>query len=428
MDLVIRNHGQMTRTAYELASLLLTSTPTGGRLSLDRFNEHYLPCTAGLQRYHARTHDTLATTKEIKSLVMASRNEKIPKKVTMEKIRMDIAKFQKHVASMPKEHFKISKYQQEDSHFCMGVCYVHRPIGPHSSIMEKIRHPLQSQALPPPNAGVNKMTGTVETQYKELLNPIKDPEQSFAIDISKLLNSYVKGVEYLHNLATKLYQKLIKKNTRGEPVGNKGDYTLNKCRVTRSGWILLPTVSPELIEFDQSIPDYTIEEEQEDSDQIDDDTCHDSDMPESTPADEGYPPSTGCTNTPGSENPCSQTPGCEDPLSQGTDEGLGSLPCTPQESESQVDSITNMPLEVPSGPQLGEVAPCSDSVPDTPMEDKLDSNVLQKLLDPHNQELTIDELIEMHDQEQDVEELESSDSIQSENQMTVRNLVLLKTG
>ncbi|GFY72362.1 CNDH2_C domain-containing protein, partial [Trichonephila inaurata madagascariensis] len=164
-------------------------------------------------------------------------------------------------------------------------------------------------------------------------------------------------------------------DTRGEPVGNKGDYTLNKCRVTRSGWILLPTVSPELVEFDQLFPDYTMEDVQVDNDQMDDDTCHDSDMPESTPADEGYPPSSGCTDTPGSEDPCSQTPGCEDPLSQGTDEGLGSLPCTPQESESQAGSVTNTPMEVPSGPQLGEITRCSVSVPDTPTEDNGIENI-----------------------------------------------------
>ncbi|GFQ71847.1 condensin-2 complex subunit H2 [Trichonephila clavata] len=324
----------------------------------------------------------------------------------------------------------------------------------------------------------HKMAGTIETQYKELLNPIKDPEQSFAINIAELLQSYVKGfadgkippnfnsaalllqgscsiygkrVEYLHNLATKLYQLLIKKkndgtkkdkdgkekvvkenkfsdpffsteirlgknlsclrkkassknakkgakkasdkkftfvpvdllplegeekgdvfyDTRGEPVGNKGDYTLNKCRVTKSGWLLLPTVSPELVETDQLLPDYTIEEGQMD----DDDTCHDSDMPVSTPADEGYPPSTGCSNTPGSEDPCSQNPGCEDPLSQGTDEGLGSLPCTPQENESQAETATDTPMEVPSGQLSGENTPSNDSTPDTPMEGMEDNGI-----------------------------------------------------
>ncbi|GFX16239.1 hypothetical protein TNCV_4704931 [Trichonephila clavipes] len=45
---------------------------------------------------------------------------------------------------------------------------------------------------------------------------------------------------------------------------------------------------------------------------------------------------------------------------------------------------------------------------------------VQKLLDSHNQELTIDELIEMHEQEQ-IEELESIDPVQSENRMTVGN-------
>ncbi|GBM25349.1 hypothetical protein AVEN_12293-1 [Araneus ventricosus] len=71
--------------------------------------------------------------------------------------------------------------------------------------------------------------------FSELLNPVKDPESSFAINISELLQSYVrsfvegsvnfnsaalmiqgsssiygKKVEYLHNLATKLYASLLK--------------------------------------------------------------------------------------------------------------------------------------------------------------------------------------------------------------------------
>ncbi|GFW71909.1 hypothetical protein TNCV_3220851 [Trichonephila clavipes] len=53
---------------------------------------------------------------------------------------------------------------------------------------------------------------------------------------------------------------------------------------------------------------------------------------------------------------------------------------------------------------------------------KFRSDDVQKLLDIHNQELTMDELIEMHEQEQDIEELESLDPVQSENRMTVVNL------
>ncbi|GFW75321.1 hypothetical protein TNCV_4189751 [Trichonephila clavipes] len=38
---------------------------------------------------------------------------------------------------------------------------------------------------------------------------------------------------------------------------------------------------------------------------------------------------------------------------------------------------------------------------------EVDSDNVQKLMDSHKQELTIDELIEMHEQEDDIEELES---------------------
>ncbi|GFW77722.1 hypothetical protein TNCV_134131 [Trichonephila clavipes] len=40
---------------------------------------------------------------------------------------------------------------------------------------------------------------------------------------------------------------------------------------------------------------------------------------------------------------------------------------------------------------------------------EVDSDGVQKLLDFHNQELTIDELIEMDEQKQDIEDLESLD-------------------
>ncbi|GFV86041.1 hypothetical protein TNCV_670381 [Trichonephila clavipes] len=46
---------------------------------------------------------------------------------------------------------------------------------------------------------------------------------------------------------------------------------------------------------------------------------------------------------------------------------------------------------------------------------EVDNDDVQKLLDSHNQELTIDELTEMHEQEQDIEQLESVDSVQSED-------------
>ncbi|GFW97836.1 hypothetical protein TNCV_1425991 [Trichonephila clavipes] len=51
---------------------------------------------------------------------------------------------------------------------------------------------------------------------------------------------------------------------------------------------------------------------------------------------------------------------------------------------------------------------------------EVDSDDVQELLDCYNQELTVDEITEMH--EQDIEELESSDPVQSEDQMTVGNV------
>ncbi|GFW42384.1 hypothetical protein TNCV_239811 [Trichonephila clavipes] len=48
----------------------------------------------------------------------------------------------------------------------------------------------------------------------------------------------------------------------------------------------------------------------------------------------------------------------------------------------------------------------------------MDSDGIQKLLDSHNQELTMDELIEMHEQKQDIEEFEYLDPVQSEDLIT----------
>ncbi|GFX75815.1 hypothetical protein TNCV_2237871 [Trichonephila clavipes] len=51
----------MRMTTSELASPLLTTAPTGGRLSSRQILRASLTCTAGLQWYWARTHDTPAT-------------------------------------------------------------------------------------------------------------------------------------------------------------------------------------------------------------------------------------------------------------------------------------------------------------------------------------------------------------------------------
>ncbi|GFV40195.1 hypothetical protein TNCV_4462471 [Trichonephila clavipes] len=56
--LVILNYGQLTRLTLELASPLKTSTPTEGRLRIEKLNGHQFLCTAGLQWRYARTHDT----------------------------------------------------------------------------------------------------------------------------------------------------------------------------------------------------------------------------------------------------------------------------------------------------------------------------------------------------------------------------------
>ncbi|GFX69120.1 hypothetical protein TNCV_4946191 [Trichonephila clavipes] len=42
---------------------------------------------------------------------------------------------------------------------------------------------------------------------------------------------------------------------------------------------------------------------------------------------------------------------------------------------------------------------------------EMDRNEVQKLLDCHNQELTMDELIKMHEKEQNIEAFESLDSV-----------------
>ncbi|GFV95072.1 transposase [Trichonephila clavipes] len=53
---------------------------------------------------------------------------------------------------------------------------------------------------------------------------------------------------------------------------------------------------------------------------------------------------------------------------------------------------------------------------------EVDNDDVQELLDFHNKELKIDEFIEMHEQEQNIEELESIDSVQSKDRMTISNL------
>ncbi|GFU95394.1 hypothetical protein TNCV_2554041 [Trichonephila clavipes] len=56
-DYATLNHGQVTWTTLELASTLLTTTPTGGRLSSPQIYGASRPYTASLQWYWARTRD-----------------------------------------------------------------------------------------------------------------------------------------------------------------------------------------------------------------------------------------------------------------------------------------------------------------------------------------------------------------------------------
>ncbi|GFV06414.1 hypothetical protein TNCV_2947371 [Trichonephila clavipes] len=56
-DLVILNHGQVTRTTLELASFNYHTTPTRGRLSSQQILRASLTYTAGLLWYWDRTHE-----------------------------------------------------------------------------------------------------------------------------------------------------------------------------------------------------------------------------------------------------------------------------------------------------------------------------------------------------------------------------------
>ncbi|GFW23920.1 hypothetical protein TNCV_946041 [Trichonephila clavipes] len=62
--------------------------------------------------------------------------------------------------------------------------------------------------------------------------------------------------------------------------------------------------------------------------------------------------------------------------------------------------------------------PTEDGTVDFEINLKVDSDVVQE---PHNQELTMDELIEMHELEQDIKEFETLDPVHSGDRMTVGN-------
>lgn len=314
----------------------------------------------------------------------------------------------------------------------------------------------------------------VDAQYRELLNPVKDPEKSFQINISQLLQNFLdeltrdgktnfnsaalliqgsasiygKKVEYLHNLATQLYHNLIKQkkddqhpqtkeketkekqkkedklndpfqstdikpgknlsclkrknvgkstakkpikrtknacipvlllcadnddkgevfnDTRGEAIGNIGDFALNLCRMTTSGWLLLPTINPKLVPALNTIPEYY--DDFEFTDQFISSGVYEtqritdgieslmkgtpiSESPtgeiQATP-DEGYgtyPESnTIPESTPGSEmnSQDNNTPSLGSTAPPSTDEGLGSTPADDAESFHSGEGIENVP-------------------------------------------------------------------------------------
>ncbi|GFW82338.1 hypothetical protein TNCV_3818191 [Trichonephila clavipes] len=77
--------------------------------------------------------------------------------------------------------------------------------------------------------------------------------------------------------------------------------------------------------------------------------------------------------------------------------------------------------EAPDHPRVfsHKIVVGSGQIVTSPKQQKLDSDGFQELMNSHDQELTIDELIEIHEQERDIENLESLDSDQSEDRMTV---------
>ena len=44
------------------------------------------------------------------------------------------------------------------------------------------------------------MAPTIDSQYKDLLNPLKDPEKAFAVNISELLFAFVSDVRFFTRL------------------------------------------------------------------------------------------------------------------------------------------------------------------------------------------------------------------------------------
>ncbi|GFS72524.1 hypothetical protein TNCV_2116551 [Trichonephila clavipes] len=77
-------------------------------------------------------------------------------------------------------------------------------------------------------------------------------------------------------------------------------------------------------------------------------------------------------------------------------------------AKNDVDFPLNRHYRKKNG-KIGEIGNAIEEAADLARQINLeaDSDDVQKLLDSHNQELTVDELIEMHELEQDIEEFES---------------------
>ena len=123
-------------------------------------------------------------------------------------------------------------------------------------------------------------------------------------------------------------------STRGEIVGNKGDFAMNKCHLIASGWLLLPTVNPNLVPSMEAVPDYY-----DDSD--------------------NSPPGTEIHETGDDLEPIQDSP----------DDGFGSCPPSSdiQQSTPATDQETNMnsvPMSVDEG--IGDTPGETPNLDDSP--------------------------------------------------------------
>lgn len=140
-------------------------------------------------------------------------------------------------------------------------------------------------------------------------------------------------------------------STKGDIVGNKTDFALNKCRLISSGWLLLPSVNPNLVPLLAETPDYYDDSDNSpcaiDTSDIQANDPDPVELPreeiQSSPDDGfgSYPPSSEVQEVPtseiNSENNITDTP-CASTAPPSTDEGIGSTPneevmSTPNEAD-----------------------------------------------------------------------------------------------